>query len=131
MIRFKEFRTFWVSSFADLSVKGTENFSKIRGLIDSFNDLRRQIASGVGKTSDGLMSAIQFFTTPKGDLPHYSFIFRNMGPLGTEMKDLACSRFGTMLHLDIQKGKEYKKTSNFQNDIGGTTTCMKRLDISI
>ena len=37
---------------------------------------------------------------------------------------------GTMLHLDIQKGKEATKTSKFQNVLGGTTTCMRRLDIA-
>ena len=37
------------------------------------------------------------------------------------MKNVACSRLGTMLHLEIQKGKEAIKTSNFQKDLGGTT----------
>ena len=36
--------------FLSLSViKGTNNFYKVRGLIDGFNELRRQIASGVEK----------------------------------------------------------------------------------
>ena len=35
-----------------------------------------------------------------------------------------------MLHLEIQKGKEAMKTSTFQNVLGGTTVCMKRLAIS-
>ena len=76
------------------------------------------------------MSAMRFRTTPKEDLPHYSYIFRNPEPLGTEMKNMACSRLGTMLHLDIQKGKEAMKTSNFHNIIGGTTAWMKRLAIA-
>ena len=69
-------------------------------------------------------------TTPKGDLPHYSYNFRKPESLGTEMKNDPCSRLGTMLHLEIQKGKEAKKTSKCQNVLGGTTACMKRLDIS-
>ena len=36
---------------------------------------------------------------------------------------------GTMLHLEIQKGEETMKTSNFQRFLGGTTACMKRLSI--
>ena len=40
---------------------------------------------------------------------------------------MACSRLGTMLHLDIQKGKEAMKTSNFQKDIGDTAAYMKIL----
>ena len=35
-----------------------------------------------------------------------------------------------MLHPEIQNGKEAMKTSEFQNYLGGTTTCTKRLDIA-
>ena len=45
------------------------------------------------------------------------------------MSNVACLRLGKMLHLEIQKGKEVMKTSNFQKGIGGTTVCMKRLAI--
>ena len=37
------------------------------------------------------------------------------------------NRLGTMLHLDIQKGKEDNKAKKFQQHIRGTTACMKRL----
>ena len=45
------------------------------------------------------------------------------------MKNVECSRLGTMLHPDIQKGKEAIKKSKFQSVLGGTAACMKRLDI--
>ena len=61
--------------------------------------------------SDESMSAIQFFTIPKGYLLHYYYIFRNTDPLRTEMNNVACSRLVTILHLDIKKGKEATKTS--------------------
>ena len=73
------------------------------------------------------MSAIQFCTTPKGDLPQYSYILRKMEPLGIEIRNVACSSLVTMLNLDIQKGKEAMKTSKFKKDLGGTNACMKRL----
>ena len=66
------------------------------------------------KTADELMSAIQFFTTPKGYLLHYSYIFRKPDLLGTEMKNVDCSRLGTMLHLGIQKGEEAIKIFIFK-----------------
>ena len=103
----------------------TDNFWKIRGLIDGFNGSRRQIDSGREKTVDESMSAIRFRTTPKGDLPHYSYIFRNLDPLRTKMKNVVCSRLGTMLRLDIQKGKEAMKKSTFQGELGGTAACMR------
>ena len=99
---FKEFRTSWPCSFVDPLVKVNDNFWKIRGLIDEFNESRRQIASGKDKTADASMSAIQFRTTPKLYLPHYSYIFRKPDPLGTEMKNVVCSSLGKMVHLDIQ-----------------------------
>ena len=69
LTRFKEFRRFWPCSFVDPLVKVTDNFWKIRGLIDGFNESRRQISSGREKTADESMSAIRFRTTPKVDLP--------------------------------------------------------------
>ena len=45
------------------------------------------------------------------------------------MKNVTCSRLGTMLHLDIQKEKDDMKTSEFQKYLGSTTTCTKRLAI--
>ena len=89
MTRFKDLRKFWPYSFVDPLVKGTNNFWKIRGLIDGFNESRRQIASGIEKTADESMSAILFRTTPKGYLPHYSYISRNPETLGTDMKNVA------------------------------------------
>ena len=49
LTRFKEFRTFWPSSFVDLFVKGTDNFWKFRGIIEGFIKICSQIASGVEK----------------------------------------------------------------------------------
>ena len=46
------------------------------------------------------------------------------------MNNIACSRLGMMLHLEIQKGKEVMKTSKFQKDLGGTTACIKILAIA-
>ena len=49
LTRFKEFRIFWPCSFVYPLVKVTDNFWKIRRLIDRFNESRRQIASGIEK----------------------------------------------------------------------------------
>ena len=38
-----------------------------------------------------------------------------------------CSRLGTMLHPEIQRGKEATKASKFQQNIRGTAACMKIL----
>ena len=46
------------------------------------------------------------------------------------MNNVTCSRLGTLLHLEIQKGKDAMKTSEFKKYPLGTATCMKRLAIS-
>ena len=55
------------------------------------------------------MSAIRFCTTPKGDLPHYSYIFRKTKPLGEYINNVAYYSLGTMLHIDIENWEEDMK----------------------
>ena len=43
------------------------------------------------------------------------------------MKNVDCSRLGTMLHLENQEGKEAMKMSEFQKYLGGTDASMKIL----
>ena len=73
------------------------------------------------------MGSIRFWTTPKFDLTHYSFIFRKPDPLGSELKNSACSRLEVTLYIEIKKGKCAMKASGFQQNIGGTDACMKRI----
>ena len=73
------------------------------------------------------MGTIRFQTTPKGDIPPYYYILSIPGPFGMELNNVACYRLGDMLYLEIQRGKEEMKTSEFQQETGGTTACTKRL----
>ena len=59
------------------------------------------------------MSAISFWTTAKGDLPHLSYIFRKLEPLGTEFKIVACYVTGALLFIEGQRGKEGMKHGNY------------------
>ena len=45
--------TFWPSYSVDPPVKVTNNFCKVRGLIDGYNELRRHISPGVEKRQMG------------------------------------------------------------------------------
>ena len=73
------------------------------------------------------MSDIKFCTTSKEYLPHYSYIFSKLEKLGIEMKNVECLRLWKVLHLDIQKGEEAMKISEFQKYLGGNAVCMERL----
>ena len=44
-----------------------------------------------------------------------------------KLENAAFSELGTMLYLEIQKGKEAMKASYFQQQIGETSSCMKRI----
>ena len=46
--------------------------------------------------------------------------------MGIEINNVARSRLEIMLHLEIQKGKEATKTSEFKKCVGGNAACMKR-----
>ena len=129
--RFQDFRKCWACSLLNTLVTVTDNFWIVCGLIDGFNESHRYICYGVGKTSYELMSSILFCTTPKGCLLQHSHIFRKPELLGTEMKNLARSRLGNMLHLETQKGKEATKTLEFQKYLRGTAAYMKRLLMDI
>ena len=108
-------------------VKRVDNFCRFWEVIDWFNESRRQIFYGAVKIADDSMSFIHFITTPKGNLPHYSYILGEKEPLGTEITNVACYRLGTMLHLEIQKGKEAMKAESLQHDIRETTLFTNRL----
>ena len=74
---------------------------------------------------DESMSVICFRTAPKGDLPHYSFIY-NLDTLGKYTRKVACYSLGDMLYLNIQNVKVTIKTEEFQQKIGVTVFCIKR-----
>ena len=82
---------------------------------------RARILPPVFEVGDESMSAIWFRTTAKGYLPHLSYIFRNLEPLGTEFKTVACSVTGDLLFIEVQRGKEGMKDSRYQKEIGATT----------
>ena len=73
------------------------------------------------------MSAIRFRTTAKGNLPHLSYIFRNLEPLGTKFKTVACSITGALLFIEVQRGKGGMKDSLYQQELGATAACTKRM----
>ena len=73
------------------------------------------------------MSAICFQTTAKGNLPHLSYIFRKPEPLITEFKTVACSVTGELIFIEAQIGKEGMKHSKYQQELGSTAACTKRV----
>ena len=73
------------------------------------------------------MSVIRFQTTAKGNLPHLSYIFWKPEPLGTEFKTVACSVTGALLFIEVQRGKEGMKDILYQQELGSTAACMKRV----
>ena len=77
------------------------------------------------KLGDESMSAIRFWTTAKGNLPHLSYIFRKPEPLGTKFKTVACSVTGALIFNEVQRGKEGMKESRYQQELRATAACTK------
>ena len=51
------------------------------------------------------MGAIQFRTTPKGDLPHYYYIFRKTEPLGKKYEECGMPQVGENVAPRDTKGE--------------------------
>ena len=74
-------------------------------LIDGFNTECKNIAASFLKVGDDSMSAIRFWTTAKGSLPHFLYIFRKPEPLGIEFNKFSCSVKGALLFIELQRDK--------------------------
>ena len=96
------------------------------GLIDGFNEVSNNIASGYLKVGNDSMSEIRFCTTQKGKLPHLSYIFCKTEPMGDEFKTVARSITGTLIFKGIHIGKEGTNKSNYHLQLGVSAACMKR-----
>jgi len=82
--RFKHFRKFIVHIWEDESGKETNEWWRFQGAVDEFNHLRKnRLLSGFWMLIDESMSAWRPRTSPTGNLPNISFIFRKPENLGT------------------------------------------------
>ena len=73
------------------------------------------------------MNAIRFRTMAKDKLPHLSYIFRMTETLGTKFKTFSCSIKGALLFIEVNRGKEGMKDSSYQQKLGATAVCTKRM----
>ena len=105
----------------------TDEWWRAKHLFDGFNTACKNIAASFLKVGDESMSAIRFWTTAKGNLPHLSYIFWKPEPLGTDFKTVACSVTGALLFIEVQRRKEGMKDSRYQKDLGATAACTKRM----
>ena len=69
--------------------KATYEWWRENLLINVFNMACKNIAASFLKVGEESTSVISFQTTAKGNLPHLSYIFRNMDSLGTEFRIVA------------------------------------------
>ena len=96
-------------------------------LIYGFNEARNNIASSSLKVGYESMSAILFWTTTKGNLPHLSYIFREPEQLGTEFRTVDFSVTGTFLLIEVNRRKEWMKHRKYQRDIVANAACTKSI----
>ena len=104
----------------------TDEWWRAKLLFDGFNTACKNIAASFLKVGDESMSAIRFRTMAKGNLLHLSYILEKPDPLGTKFKTVACSVTEALLFIEVQRGKEGMKDSNYQQELGATAACTKR-----
>ena len=100
---------------------------RARLLIDGFNEACSNIVTSYLKVGYESMSSLQFCTTSKGDLPQLSYIFRKLEPLGTEFKMVPCSITGALILIEIQRGKQGMKSSQYNLELVSTSVFTKIL----
>lgn len=81
--RWKDFRRFLPSIFAESDKKDTDPWFKFSGAIEEFNEIRRnELCCSLWVSVDETMSAWKPRKTATGGLPNISFIVRKPEPLG-------------------------------------------------
>ena len=105
----------------------TDEWWREKHIFDGFNTACKNIAASFLKLGDESMSAIRFWTTVKGNLPHLSYMFRKLEPLGTELKTVVCSVTGALIFTEVQRGKEGMKNSRYQKELRATAACTNRM----
>ena len=96
-------------------------------LIYGFNEVYKNIPVSYLKVGDESMSAIRFRKMTKGNLPHLSYIFCKPKQLGTEFKTVVCYVTGSLLLVEVQRGKEGMNSIIYHLRLGVTTACTKRV----
>ena len=126
--RFKEFRSFLPTIYADEARKETDPWWRFIDGVEQFNLNRlTHLVSSNHISMDELMSAWRPRTTKTGGLPNITFILRKPEPLGTEFKCAGCSAAKFMMFLEIQRGKEAMKLQRYNRELGATAACTLRL----
>ena len=100
---------------------------EVKFLIDGLNEACNNISASYMKVGDESMSAIRFWTTAKGNLPHLSYIFRKPEQLGTYFKTVTCYVTTDLLLIEVQMGKERTNNSKYHLNKGATEACTKRM----
>ena len=155
LCRFKEFRHFLPLAYASESLQKTNDpWWQFRDAITELNNNRKQkIHFPPWVANDESMSAWTPWTTNMEIFPTYLSLPGNQSlwseswfavviftcccsnllllvlaaAIGTEFKCVACSITGTMLHPEIQEGREGMKDESCNKDLGTTAGCTVRL----
>ena len=99
----------------------------IRKFINSFNRLRKEVVTpGQFLTADVCMSA---FRSESGEyraegIPHLTKIARKPEGVGLELKSLADSDSGIILHVEIQEGKDSMREKDMSLELGAGAACL-------
>ena len=128
LYRFKEWKRFFASIYADHSRKYTDPWWKFVAGVEFFNlnRLKLLVASN-HLCMDEMMVAFRPRKSKTGGLPNLTSLPRKPEPLGTEYKCINCTKTNCTLHLEIQRGKVGMAGTRYHRQLGATAACTVRM----
>jgi hypothetical protein len=125
--RFDEIKKFVPYMWERPELKETDPWWMCSLMQEQFNENRkRTVMASFQKVLDELMSAFRPQTRKNGDLPNLSWIPRKPEPLGAEFKAICCAITAIMLWIELQRGREGMRASDYAAASGVTAACTMR-----
>jgi hypothetical protein len=125
--RFDDIKKFIPYMWERPGLKATDPWWQLSLMEEEFNENRsRTVMASCEKVLDELMSAFRPQTRKNGDLPNLSFIPRKPEPLGAEFKAICCAASAMMIWIELQRGREPMRASDYAATSGVTAACTMR-----
>jgi len=123
--RFEELKKHCTAICMDDDSAATDPWYKFRRFVKAFNENRRRTVI----TSKSIVIDESIVCFSPADYRSRRPAKQKPKPMGTEFKCAADGRYGLMLFLEIQEGKEAMRRAPFRNEMGAGAACAMRVGL--
>lgn len=107
LYRWEQLKRLWPYGFRDASLKDTDDWWKVRWLVDGWNKVMREhFQPSCHLTEDESMIAFRPQTSATGDAPHLTSLPLKPEDLGFELKNIGCGVTGVIVYQELQEGQK-------------------------